>query len=55
MSSPKLCVDCRAPLPAAAARDVCESCVTVRRTASLARTCADRGVVIVLPKGPASP
>ena len=38
----RLCLDCRAPLPETAARDVCESCVTVRATAP-ARKCIDCG------------
>src|SRR6185295_5137091 len=46
----RLCMDCRAPLPESAPRDVCESCVTVRATVAAAK-CIDCGAA--LPPGAA--
>src|SRR4030095_944272 len=40
--APRLCLDCRAPLPGAAARDVCDSCTTVRSTVA-SKKCIDCG------------
>jgi predicted Ser/Thr protein kinase len=43
--TPRLCLDCRSPLPDAAARDVCDACTTVRSTVA-SKKCIDCGATL---------
>jgi len=48
MPSSRFCLDCRAPLPETAVREVCGACVTVRDTlpSPARRTCVDCGAAL---------